>query len=121
MTALVIEGAAETCDQYRHEYEAENFDVVCALQNNVCASNSFSLDGRSWTFGVCFSSQSECETFKALTESRAECTENSCEISCVPPVDGECASFQCSPASNLHAISAVSVTLALLGTMISAY
>ena len=121
MTAMVLEGAAESCNQLRREYENENFEVNCAGENNVCASNSFSLDNRAWTFGVCTSSQSVCDTFKAFTESQATCAENSCEVSCVPPVDGVCAGFQCSPASNLHAISAVSVTLALLGTMISAY
>ena len=120
MTTMLLTGAAETCNQLRNEYEANNFNVNCAEENNVCARNSFALDGRNWNYGVCTSSQSVCDTFKTVTESTDLCAQTSCEISCVAPVDGMCSSFECSPASNLHAISKVSVTLALLGAMLSA-
>ena len=112
--ALVEHGAAESCDQLRQDYLAANFDTVCNKEGNVCSTSAFSLDGRSWSWGTCTSSAQVCSTAKAVLESSDTCTQTGCEVSCVAPVGGRCADFQCSAAANAHgATSAVAVAVAV--------
>ena len=113
--ALVAHAAAESCSEFRQQYDAENFETLCSNEGNVCINSAFAFDGRNWSWGTCTNSAQVCNTAKAVLEGADTCTQYSCEVSCVAPVDGRCADFQCVEAeASAAAHSATSAVAAVL-------